>query len=240
MDYYSKKLTPVEINYTIGNKEILAVVVTLKHWRHLTQGAKHKMFVHIDHKKLMFFLEKKQLSPRQIRWLKKLASYDFDIKYIKGDDNVGADALSRKPDYKNPNKIIKPMLVRNGNYMQVAETTEKNNDIIRNVHDTRLTGHQKKLKILKKIQEKTTWKGIKANVEKYIKNCPICAMGKHDRSRKERLHQFLNPPEFFFSKTRVGFHHWVTGVTKPSSRDKLRHDLHDSRRIDKICKICPM
>ena len=188
LDYYSKKLTPVEINYITGNKKMFAVVVTLKHWRHLTQKTKHKMFVYIDHKKLTFFLKTKQLSPKQIRWLKKFPCYDFAIKYIKNENNVGADALNRKPDYKNPNKFIKPMLVKNGCYMQITEATEKNNDIIRNVHDTRLTGYQKKLKTLKKIQEKTTWKNIKADVKKYIKNCPICAMGKHDWSRKEKLH----------------------------------------------------
>ena len=57
LDYYSKKLTPTEANYTIGNKKMFAVVVALKHWRYLTQRTKHKMFVYIDHKKLMFFLE---------------------------------------------------------------------------------------------------------------------------------------------------------------------------------------
>ena len=44
------------------------------------------------------------------------------------------------------------MLVKNGNYMQITETTEKTNNIIRNVHDTRLTGHQRIFKTLKKIQ----------------------------------------------------------------------------------------
>ena len=100
------------------------------------------MFVHIDHKRLMFFLEIKQLSPRQVRWFEEFACYDFAIKYIKSENNVGADVLSRKPDYKNPNKLIKPMLVKNGNYMQITEATKKNNDIIKNVHDTRITGHQ--------------------------------------------------------------------------------------------------
>ena len=42
------------------------------------------------------------------------------------------------------------MLVKNGNYMQITETTEKN-DIIRNVHDSKLTGHQKIFKTLKRI-----------------------------------------------------------------------------------------
>ena len=62
---------------------MFAVVVALKHWRYLTQKTKHKMFVHIDHKKLMHFLETKQLNPKQIRWLKKPACYDFAINHIK-------------------------------------------------------------------------------------------------------------------------------------------------------------
>ena len=31
LDYYSKKLIPIETNYTIGDKKMFAVVVTLKH-----------------------------------------------------------------------------------------------------------------------------------------------------------------------------------------------------------------
>ena len=89
--------------------------------------------------------------------------------------------------------------------MQIAEAIEKNTDIIKDVHDTKLTGHQKKLKTLKKIQEKTTWKNINADVKKYIKNCPICALRKHDRSRKKRLHQFLQPPNFFFQRPALNF-----------------------------------
>ena len=68
---------------------------------------------------------------------------------------IGADALNRKPDYKNPNKLIKPMLVKNGNYMQITEATEKNNDIIRNAHDTKLS------KTLKRIQKKQPGKTSK-------------------------------------------------------------------------------
>ena len=37
--------------------------------------------------------------------------------------------------------------------MQITETTEKNNDIIRNAHDTKLAGHQRILKKLKRIQK---------------------------------------------------------------------------------------
>ena len=59
LDYYSRKLTPVEANYITKTKKMFAMVVTLKYWRHLTQKTKHKMFVHIDHKRLMFFFGNK-------------------------------------------------------------------------------------------------------------------------------------------------------------------------------------
>ena len=156
------------------------------------------MFVHTDHKKLFFFFGNKKLNQKQIRCLKKLAYYDFAIKHIKRKNNVGADVLNKKPNYKNSTKLRKPMLIKNGNYMQVTEITEKNENIIKNAHDTKLIGHQKNFKKLKKIQEKITWKNIKADVKKYVKNCSICAIGKHDRSRKNFLHQFLQPPKFLF------------------------------------------
>ena len=175
----------------------------------------------------MFFLETKQLNPKQVRWLKELACYDFAIKHIKNENNIDADALSRRPDYKNFDKFIKPMLVKNGNYMQVAETTEENNDIIRKAHDTRLAGHQKNFKTLKRIQEKTTWKGIKADVKNYVKNCPTCAIRKYNRTRRERLHQPLQPPEVPFQKPALDF---VTGL--PESQDPATGIFYDM-----ICTI---
>ena len=36
-------------------------------------------------------------------------------------------------------------------------------------------------------------------------------MGKHDKSRKKRLHQFLKPPNFFPQKPALNF---VTGLPK--------------------------
>ena len=227
LNYYSRKLTPAEINYTTGNKKMFAVMVALKHWRHFTQRTKYKILVHIDHKGLMFFLKTKQLNPKQVRWLKKFACYDFAIKQIKKENNIGANAFSRKPDYKKFNKFTKPMLVKNGNYMQITETTEKNNDIIKKVHDTRLAGYQKTFKTLNRILEKTTWKNIKADVEKYVKNYPTCAIGKYDRTRKKGLHQPLQPPEIPFQKPALNF---VTGL--PESQDPAIGIFYDM-----ICTI---
>ena len=53
--------------------------------------------VRIDHNSLRFFLEQKQLQERQQKWIKKIQDYDFDIEYVKGKNNVVADALLHRP-----------------------------------------------------------------------------------------------------------------------------------------------
>jgi hypothetical protein len=42
-------------------------------------------------------LEQKDLNERQQKWVRKIQAYDFDIEFVKGNKNVVADALSRRP-----------------------------------------------------------------------------------------------------------------------------------------------
>jgi hypothetical protein len=42
-------------------------------------------------------LEQKELNDKQQKWVRKIQAYDFDIEYVKGKNNVVADALSRMP-----------------------------------------------------------------------------------------------------------------------------------------------
>ena len=54
------------------------------------------------------------------------------------------------------------MLIKNGNYMQILEATEKTENIIKHFYNTKFIGHQIFLKTLKRIQKKP-WKNIKAD-----------------------------------------------------------------------------
>ena len=42
-------------------------------------------------------MEQKELNDRQQKWVSKIQAYDFEIEYVKGKNNVVADALSRMP-----------------------------------------------------------------------------------------------------------------------------------------------
>ena len=58
-------------------------------------GSKFK--IKTDHNSLKYFLEQKELNERQQKWVSEVQAYDFEIEYVKGKNNVVADALSRRP-----------------------------------------------------------------------------------------------------------------------------------------------
>ena len=96
--YYSKKLTPLELNYDIYNKELLTIVTVLKEQRAFLQRITELFIIKTNYKNLIGFLTTKKLNYRQVRWVKILIKYYFKIKYIKGTDNVKANILSRKTE----------------------------------------------------------------------------------------------------------------------------------------------
>lgn len=61
---FSLKLSPVERNYTIGNRELRAVVLALQEWRHLLEGAEHPFIIWTDHKNLSYLHSAKRLNSR--------------------------------------------------------------------------------------------------------------------------------------------------------------------------------
>jgi hypothetical protein len=56
----------------------------------------NKFVVKMDHNSLKYFLEKKDLSECQQKWVMKVQEFDFDIKYVEGKKNIVVDALSRR------------------------------------------------------------------------------------------------------------------------------------------------
>ena len=59
--YYSCKMSQVEQNYDIHNKELLAVVNILKHWR-VYKESSSELIILTDHKNLTTFMMTKKLN----------------------------------------------------------------------------------------------------------------------------------------------------------------------------------
>jgi hypothetical protein len=92
--YESRKFNAAELNYTVTEKELLAVVHALRVWRCYLEGGP-SFTVRTDHNPNVFFQSKPALSRREARWNEFLQQFNFQWEYVKGVSNVVADPLSR-------------------------------------------------------------------------------------------------------------------------------------------------
>ena len=91
--YASRKLTAAEKNYTITERETLAVVFALKSWR-LYLFKHFEIFT--DNQAVVYLRSKLHMSKREARWIEFLADFDFSIgQHISGNKNF-ADPLTRQ------------------------------------------------------------------------------------------------------------------------------------------------
>jgi len=53
MAFYSRKFSSAELNYDIYDKELLAIVDSLEHYRHLFEGLGQQITIYSDHHNLL-------------------------------------------------------------------------------------------------------------------------------------------------------------------------------------------
>jgi hypothetical protein len=92
--FFSRKLTGAQLNYTMTEKELLSIIECLKAFHNILYG--QRIVVWTDHNNLVTEATISQ-SQRVQRWRLILEEYGPDIRYIKGEENCAADALSRLP-----------------------------------------------------------------------------------------------------------------------------------------------
>jgi len=65
--FISKNLSPAELNYTVTEKEFLAVIFSINKLRNYIIG--YEVFVHTDHSTIIYLMNKQLTSGRVTRWL---------------------------------------------------------------------------------------------------------------------------------------------------------------------------
>lgn len=95
ISFFSKKLSPAELNYSAFDRELLAAYLAVRHFQYFVEG--RAFHINTDHKPLTFALHSTadRRSPRQARHLAFLSEFTTDIRHIEGPANHVADALSR-------------------------------------------------------------------------------------------------------------------------------------------------
>jgi hypothetical protein len=96
--YYSSTFIPAERNYDIYERELLAVLKSLKHWRHHLAATEKPVTVLTDHANLAFWKNPKKVNRRVARWFATLQNYHLHIKHVPGKQHAAPDMLFRCPD----------------------------------------------------------------------------------------------------------------------------------------------
>ncbi|KAL6471884.1 hypothetical protein MHYP_G00205340 [Metynnis hypsauchen] len=91
--YASRALSKTERNYATTKRELLAVVMFMKQFRHYLLG--RRFTLRTDHSSLRRLHSFDQPEGQIARWLEQLASFYYDIVHRPGKSHGNADALSR-------------------------------------------------------------------------------------------------------------------------------------------------
>ncbi|CAL9685423.1 unnamed protein product [Knipowitschia caucasica] len=94
--FFSKKFNRHQQNYSVIEKEALALIWALQYFRVYLSGSV-PLVVYTDHNPLTFLSSLRCPNQRLVRWTLFLQAYDMEIRHIRGRDNFMADALSRAP-----------------------------------------------------------------------------------------------------------------------------------------------
>lgn len=90
--FWSKKCNQAQQQYSTNKKELLSILEMLREFRPIIWG--RAIRVYTDHKNS---LETTFRNAQMLRWRLGIEEYGVTMYYIKGQENVVADALSRLP-----------------------------------------------------------------------------------------------------------------------------------------------
>ena len=95
--FFSRTLNRSELKHATIEKEAAAIIEAVRKWKHYLTGRRFSLIT--DQKSVSYMFNTKHSgkikNDKIMRWRIELSTYDFDIIYRCGEENIPADALSR-------------------------------------------------------------------------------------------------------------------------------------------------
>lgn len=223
--YASRQLNSAERNYTCTERELLAVVWSVKYFRCYLYGRSFALYT--DHSAIKWLLSIKDASSRLTRWALKLAEYDYQVFHKPGVKNTNADCLSRivckntcenlpiidleniKEQQKKDTECQKlkkhehfktspqgVIYVKKDNRQLILIPRILREKVIRLHHDLPTAGHAGIRKTMLRILEKFYWPKLKIDVSQFIRACDACSKRSNYGKTKAPLGNFKESTEF--------------------------------------------
>ena len=258
VEFWSQKYQTAEFNYSNNDKELLAIVASLSHFRHLLSGTKQPVTVRSDHRNLLHFTKKRSLTPRHAWWAVDLAEYNFVIEHTPKSQNVVADALSRRTDLQftraesqarheqillppwtidpttSPVAHLSTFHTQPALQREVVTEEARKLEITRSRHDGLLAGHWGIAKTLDLVQRDFVWDGMWKYVEDYVSSCESCARNKAPRQKPFGELQPLPIPGRPWESISLDF---IVKLPQSSGFDSI---LVVVDRLTKFCTLHPL
>ena len=92
--FYSRVMTPAQMNYCATRRELLAAIAALQHFRHYLLNV--QVVLRTDHHSLKWLRTFKRPEGILARWMETLAEFDITIEHRPGRVHCNADSLSRQ------------------------------------------------------------------------------------------------------------------------------------------------
>uniref|UniRef100_A0A4W5K0J5 Gypsy retrotransposon integrase-like protein 1 n=1 Tax=Hucho hucho TaxID=62062 RepID=A0A4W5K0J5_9TELE len=258
--FFSKKLSPAERNYDVGDRELLAVVKALKAWSNWLEGAKHPFLIWTDHRNLEYIRAVRRLNPRQARWAMFFTRFVFTLSYRPVSRNTKADALSRMYDTEewsmDPTPIlpasclVAPVVWELDADIERALRTEPTppqcpagrlyvpsavrNRLIYWAHTSPSSGHPGIGRTVLCLSGKYWWSTLAKDVRVYVSSCSVCAQCKAPRNLPRGKLQPLPVPQRPWSHLSVDM---LTDLP-PSQGNTTILVVVD--RFSKSCRLLPL
>ena len=258
--FFSRRLSPAERNYDVGDRELLAIKLALEEWRHWLEGSEQPVQIWTDHKNLAYLQTAKRLNPRQARWSLFFSRFNLSISYRPGSKNLKPDALSRlyapHDSVKEPSPILPPTCTfgalqweildlisqalpadpdpGNGPPNRTYVPSSVRPRLIQWAHSEKLSAHPGILRTIKFISRRFWWPDLPKDVKQFVLACPVCAQNKPSNRPPAGLLQSLPVPERPWSHIALDF---VTGL--PSSQG-MTTILTVTDRFSKACHLIPL
>lgn len=215
--YASRTLNNAERNYSTIERELLAIVWAVKHYRPYVFG--RKFTICTDHKPLQWVGNISDPSSRLMKFRIKLEEYDYQIVYKKGKHNQVADALSRirevqSADVENESNESETNSRVNESEQQEI-TAEEKAQILREFHDAPVGGHQGIVRTYDRIRKYRTWTGMKKDIEDYIRKCASCQKNKITQNKTKMPLVITPTPQGVFDRCDID----IVGPLTVTDRD---------------------
>ena len=93
--FLSKTFTDAEVNWTIYEKELFAIVYALRKWEYYLLSIIPFTLI-TDNRAVTYIQKQERITPKQARWLTYMAQFQYKIIHKDGAENKVADGISRK------------------------------------------------------------------------------------------------------------------------------------------------